>query len=253
MLSKNQIKFINSLKIKKFRDKENLFLAEGTKIVPELVYSNIEVKKIYATNSFINTNTFSQDIEIIEISENELAKISSLATPNEVVALCSIPNYAFATLSFENKITLALDEIKDPGNLGTIIRIADWFGIDAIICSNESADAYNPKVIQATMGSISRVKVIYTNLIDFLEIESSKKNKIYGATLDGKNIYNHSKSDGIIVIGNESKGISEGVLKFVDNKLKIPSYSHLKTTSTGEAESLNAAIATAIICSEFRR
>lgn len=252
MLSKNQIKLINSLKIKKFRDEEKLFIAEGTKIVPELQNSSVEIKEIYATTSFINTNKFSKNIAVFEISEKELEKISSLKTSNQVLAVCSTPLYNLSELNFKDKITLALDEIKDPGNLGTIIRIADWFGIETIICNNETADVYNPKVVQATMGSISRVKVIYTDLVEFLKSESADKNKIFGATLDGENIYTNSKSNGIIVIGNESKGISESVLKYVNYKIKIPNFSHLKA-SEGEAESLNAAIATAIICSEFRR
>ena len=149
---------------------------------------------------------------------------------------------------------MVLDDIKDPGNLGTIIRIADWFGISSIICSTETVDAFNPKVVQATMGSISRIKLHYTNLTEFLKTQTSSiKMPIYGALLDGLSIYSEKLSpEGLIVIGNESKGISVGVQKFVTNNIRIPSFSHFKN-NIGEAESLNAAIATSIICSEFRR
>ncbi len=252
MLSKNQIKLINSLKIKKFRDQHNLFIAEGTKIVPELMTSAIKVKNIFATKMFLDKTVIPKHIAVSEINANELSKISSLTTPNQVLAICEIPSYNINSLELNAKLTLALDNIKDPGNLGTIIRIADWFGIEAIICSNETTDAYNPKVIQSTMGSISRVNVLYTDLSNFIKLERNKKNNIYAAVLDGKNIYEQHKSNGIIVIGNESVGISQDVLANITHKIRIPSFSHLKQFS-GEADSLNAAIATAIICSEFRR
>lgn len=252
MLSKNQIKLINSLKLKKYRDEHGVFVAEGTKIIPELIGSSIKVKQIFATEGFIEEHTIPKNIELIQIKEQELERISFLSTPNQALAICEIPEYTMQTAQFEEKLTLVLDDIKDPGNLGTIIRIADWFGIDTIVCSNETADVYNPKVVQATMGSIARVKVIYTDLKDFLKHQSENKMAIYGAMLNGDNIYEQKKSNGIIVIGNESKGISKEIEQYISKKIKIPSFSHLKQNE-GEAESLNAAIATAIICSEFRR
>jgi TrmH family RNA methyltransferase len=248
MLSKNQIKFINSLKIKKFRDEHKLFVAEGTKIVPELVNSSIIVKEVFTISE---NNTFPTTIKTTLIKPAELERISSLTTPNQLLAICEIPNYNIEN-NYSDKLTLALDDIKDPGNLGTIIRIADWFGIDTIICSKNTADAYNPKVVQATMGSIARVKIVYTNLTDFLTKESKHNTSIYGALLEGDNVYQQEKTNGIILIGSESHGISEENQKLIHHKIKIPSFSHLKT-GDGAAESLNAAIATAIICSEFRR
>lgn len=259
MLSKNQIKFVNSLKQKKFIQEHNLFIAEGTKIVSELLSSKVVVKQIYATSDFFRNNTIDKQIERFEIKETELDRISALSTPNEVLAVCEIPVYNLDVDSLKDKLTLVLDDIKDPGNLGTIIRIADWFGIESIICSNETAYAFNPKVVQATMGSIARIKLYYTDLPEFFKVQSSKFNtdsyryQSYGALLEGENIYSKQlPSSGFIVIGNESKGISDTVLPYITDKINIPSFSHYKSGG-GEAESLNAAIATSIICSEFRR
>lgn len=254
MLSKNQIKYVNSLKQKKFREEHNLFIAEGTKIVPELLVSGISVKQVYATSDFFRNNKIAATIERFEIKENELERISALMTPNEVLAVCETPHYQLEIDPLKDKLTLVLDEIKDPGNLGTIIRVADWFGIENIICSNDTVDAFNPKVVQATMGSISRIKVYYTDLVNFLmNQESTFKYQVFGALLEGESIYSKQlPSNGFIIIGNESKGISEKLLPYITGKISIPSFSHYKTV-TGEAESLNAAIATSIICSEFRR
>jgi TrmH family RNA methyltransferase len=199
----------------------------------------------------------SSSIERFEIKATELERISALSTANEVIAVCEIPGYDLNALnadSLKGKLTLVLDDIKDPGNLGTIIRIADWFGIENIVCSNETVDSFNPKVVQATMGSVSRIKVYYADLEEFLKVQSSKlKVPVYGALLEGKNIYNEKlSSEGFIVIGNESRGISESIQALITDKISIPSFSHYKSNG-GEAESLNAAIATSIICSEFRR
>ncbi len=261
MLSKSQISFINSLKQKKYREEHQLFIAEGAKIVPELLNSSIVVKQVYATSDFLRNNVIPSTVERFEIKENELERISSLTKANEVLAVCETPNYFLDSESLKGKLTLVLDDIKDPGNLGTIIRIADWFGIENIVCSSETVDAFNPKVVQATMGSIARIKVHYINLIDFLKQQRTGvtlsgvegKPKIYGALLEGKNIYTEKlSSEGLIVIGNESRGISEEVQNLITDKISIPSFSHYKSGG-GEAESLNAAIATSIICSEFRR
>ena len=254
MLSKNQIKFVNLLKQKKYIQEHNLFIAEGTKIVTELLNSKIQVKQIYGTSDFFRNVTIDKQIERFEIKETELDRISALTTPNGVLAVCEIPVPELDINTLKDKLTLVLDDIKDPGNLGTIIRIADWFGIESIICSNETAYAFNPKVIQATMGSIARIKLYYTDLTEFFKVQSSKfKVQSFGALLEGESIYTKQlSSEGFIVIGNESKGISENVLPFITDKINIPSFSHYKSGG-GEAESLNAAIATSIICSEFRR
>lgn len=256
MISKNQIKFVKSLKQKKFILENKLFIAEGTKIVPELLNSNIVVKQVYGSSDFFRKVVIDKDVERFEIKANELERISSLTNPNEVLAVCEVPRRNFKEDAFKDKLTLVLDDIKDPGNLGTIIRIADWFGIESIICSEETAYAFNPKVVQATMGSIARVELHYKNLNDFFSSESFPKGDMqtFGALLDGENIYSKKlPANGFIVMGNESNGISEVLLPHISDKILIPSYSHIKAASGGEAESLNAAIATSIICSEFRR
>lgn len=246
MLSKNQIKFINSLKQKKFREEHHLFIAEGNKIVQELLGSEIKIKQLYTTTDFIFKTKIPHSIECIEVKANEMERISAFTTASEVLAVCEMPDHELNIEQLKNKLTLVLDDIKDPGNLGTIIRIADWFGISNIICSNDTADVFNPKVVQATMGSISRVKVHYTDLVELFKAQSSKLT-VFGALLEGENIYTKKlSSEGLIVIGNESKGISETLLPYITDKISIPSFS-------SETESLNAAIATAIICSEFRR
>jgi TrmH family RNA methyltransferase len=254
MLSKNQIKFVNSLKQKKFREEHGYFIAEGTKIVPELLASGIEVLQVYAGEWFFSAHHISNGTECIEIRPAELERISALSTPNEVLAVCRIPGYKLEKEKLAKKLTLVLDDIRDPGNLGTIIRIADWFGIENIVCSDGSADAFNPKVVQSTMGSIARIKIHYTDLTEFIrQSRANSELPVYGALLEGRNIYSENLlKEGLIVIGNESKGISESVQKMITHKVSIPSFSYFKPGG-GEAESLNAAVATAIICSEFRR
>ncbi|HEX8515690.1 MAG TPA: RNA methyltransferase, partial [Bacteroidia bacterium] len=175
-------------------------------------------------------------------------------TPNEVLALCEIPVYSYDPAALKNELTLVLDDIKDPGNMGTIIRIADWFGIGNVVCSLNSVDIFNSKVVQATMGSIARINIHYADLDVFIE-EQTRLNElsVFGALLEGESIYSMElPAKGLIVIGNESKGISDDIQKLITNKISIPSFSHFKHSS-GEAESLNAAVATAVICSEFRR
>lgn len=254
MLLKNQIKFIQSLKQKKIREQEQLFIAEGEKIVLELISSNIKIKQLFALKEFFEENAI--DIitdEYIQITSKELEQLSLLTTPNKVIAVCHTPQYILDELKFGDALTIILDGIRDPGNMGTIIRIADWFGIEHIVCSNDTVEAFNPKVVQATMGSIARVKVHYTDLQTFFTAEKIADIPRFGAVLQGNNIYKQQLPHaGFIVIGNESKGISELLMPLINHKLSIPSFSHF-TSSGGEAESLNAAIATAIICSEFRR
>lgn len=252
MLSKNQIKAVQALKQKKFRDEQGLFIAEGTKIVPELLASAIEVKEVYASVDFFRKNKINKNVLCVEVKAAELERISALTTPNEVLAICSMPEPKLELNSLKEKLSLVLDDIRDPGNLGTIIRIADWFGIENIICSENTADVYNPKVVQATMGSIARVKVHYSDLKYFLGSQvSGLRLPVYGTLLRGKNIYKEKlSSEGLIIIGNESKGISAEIEKLITTAISIPSFSN---SEPGEAESLNAAIATAVVCSEFRR
>jgi TrmH family RNA methyltransferase len=254
MLSKNQIKFLNALKQKKIREEHQLFVAEGNKIIPELLDSSIRVKQVYAIEPAIEKLKRKNHTEYILVKPAELERISSLTTPNEMLAVCEVPQSELNIQNLKNKLTLVLDTIKDPGNLGTIIRIADWFGIEEIVCSFQSTDAFNPKVVQATMGSIARVKIHYTDLIQFFHTNQQVlKLPVYGALLEGEKIYSHKlMQTALIMIGNESKGISPELISFVTHKITIPSFSHFKSIQ-GETESLNAAIATAVICSEFRR
>ncbi|MBP9848384.1 MAG: RNA methyltransferase [Flavobacterium sp.] len=240
MLSKNQIKLITSLQQKKYRKQEQLFFAEGIKVVQELLHSNFELQELFTTKQdFLSV---SKD-KLHAISEAELKKISALATSNSCLAVFKIPK---AKEMKESGLILALDDVRDPGNLGTIIRLCDWFGIETLFCSEETVDIYNPKVVQATMGSISRVNVVYGDLENFLV---KTKLTVFGTFMDGKNIYQESlPNDGIIVMGNEANGISEAVEKLVTDRIAIPRFGDLQIT-----ESLNVATATAIILSEFKR
>jgi TrmH family RNA methyltransferase len=255
MLSGNQVKYINALKLKKNRETQRQFIAEGSKLVIELLNGPYHINEIYATPEWIGMNAaFVRPGKIIpqQVTEKELSRITALNTPSPVLAIVSIPSAEVEPLSFNNKLVLALDDIRDPGNLGTIIRIADWYGISAVICSETTVDLYNPKVVQATMGSIARIPVHYTNLADFLS-GLPASHKVYGSFLEGENIYTSVLSDnGVIIIGNESKGISQGVEKFVTDKIHIPSFATGKK-SEEHVESLNASVAAAVICSEFRR
>jgi len=243
MLSKAQIKLIKSLHNQKFRNETGLFIAEGKKIVEDISDSDIEIAYTYATSRYHG------DIQHITITEDELDQISALSTPQGILALCKIPAYNNQLPDLSNSLALALDDIRDPGNLGTIVRIADWFGINHIFCSQESVDLYNTKAVQATMGSIARVNVYYTNLTEILRDYIKKGVPIYGGILTGENIYAQElKTNGIIVIGNEANGISEPVSRCITHTMSIPSY------ATGKGpESLNAAVAAAVICAEFRR
>lgn len=239
MLSKSQIKLVISLRQKKFRDKHRLFVVEGEKSVQELVQSNYQIATIFSTEKEVTRH-----IGGIRIPQGDLIKISTLKTPNKTLAVAVIPPVKVSTKEIENRLTLALDGITDPGNLGTIIRIADWFGIETLLCSTNCVDSYNPKVVQSTMGSLFRVKVRVVNLPIFLK--KLKGLPIYGAVLDGENLYQADlTSTGVIVIGEESHGISQEVLDCVQGKLTIPSHQG--------ARSLNAGVATGILCSEFIR
>ncbi|MBP8792448.1 MAG: RNA methyltransferase [Lutibacter sp.] len=238
-LSKNQLKLITSLQQKKYRQKYNLFVAEGTKVVKEFLNSNFEVDQLFCVDGseYSNVGTISL------ISENDLKKISTLKSPNNVVGLFKIPE----SLPVEDAgLIVVLDEINDPGNLGTIIRLCDWFGVTQLICSNNTVDCYNSKVVQASMGSLKRVSISYLNIELFLKNTKLPK---YGTLMDGENVYNSTlPQNAILVMGNEANGISAPVLNLVDSFISIPRFGNLQQT-----ESLNVANATAILLSEFKR
>jgi TrmH family RNA methyltransferase len=237
MLSKNQLKLVRSLELKKNRKKEGLFVAEGPKVVGDLLRAGYRARLVFSTTERPNA---------IQITDDELRKLSFLQHPQEVLAVFEIPQSQQLTANSQ-KLSIALDGIQDPGNLGTIIRIADWFGIDTIYCSEETADCYNPKVVQATMGSLAHINIVYTDLEALLR---QYDGPIYGTLLDGNDIYQQElSSEGIIVMGNEGNGISPAIRQLVTHKLLIPNYN----PSSETAESLNVAIATAITCAEFRR
>jgi TrmH family RNA methyltransferase len=231
MISKAQLKFIKSLQIKKYRKQEQCFLVEGAKSVQELVNSDFEVRLIAGTSDFLSNGKWN-GIDTIEVSEKELGAVAvARMKDNDPLAVNS------------GEFAIMLDDIRDPGNLGTIIRTADWYGITKIIASNETADFYNSKVITSTMGSFTRVRLYYTDLEQYL---TSEKSRVFGAYLDGKSVYSTDfGSGGIILIGSESHGISPKLEKFVSNKITIP--------RIGQAESLNAGIATAVILDNLRR
>jgi len=243
MLVKSKVKYIQSLGQKKFRQQEGVFIAEGPKLVKELLTEHSDsVLEIFALKTWIEENKkITDNRNLTEITEAELEKISQLTTPNQVVAVVKHFN-TIKPIADKEKFILVLDGIQDPGNLGTIIRIADWFGVQHIVCSEDSADRYNPKVVQSTMGSIGRVNVFYTSLTKWLGEQQDAR--IYAAVLEGQDITRMQEpAGGVIVIGNESKGISEEVLRFCNVTITIP--------QKGKAESLNAAVATGIILSHF--
>lgn len=250
MISKNKIKYIHSLELKKNRDKEGVFVAEGPKVVDDILKLR-RARTIVATEEWLQRHSELQQsgCEIIEVDNNELSKASFLQHPQQVLAVFERNECSIDPSTPTTELTLALDGIQDPGNLGTIIRIADWFGITSIVCSKNTADVYNPKVVQSTMGSIARVGVAYADLHDFLA-SLPKATPIYGTLLEGDNIYEQKlTANGVIVMGNEGKGISPEIRKLITHGLYIPNYPAGRAT----ADSLNVAVATAIVCSEFRR
>lgn len=245
MLSKNKLKYIRSLSRKKNRDNDSVFLAEGDKLVTDLLNSGLVPEYICATSKFDHSK-FDGDL----VTTEELAKASQLKTPQNVLAIFPQVKPTFSPQLLQGKLSLALDSIQDPGNMGTIIRLADWFGIEYIVCSESTVDIYNPKVIQATMGAIARVKVIYTDLPELLSAPEVANVTKYATTLDGKNIYEKPlNNEAILIMGNEGNGVSQEVAQLVSHQLYIPSY----PADTPTSESLNVAIATAIACAEFRR
>ena len=248
MLSKTHTKYIQSLQYKKFRDELGLFIAEGPKVVMDLLNSRKFVcNELFGLEEWIKENSklpaFANDISITVVKDFELEKISTLSTAHSVVAVFKKRKQNFS-IKISDKITLALDSIQDPGNLGTIIRIADWFDVTDIVCSIGCADMYNAKVVQSTMGSLGRVNIIYTDLVEWLK--ENKKIKIYAASLEGRDVKTVGKlKEGILIIGNEAHGVSEEVMELVNEKITIP--------KMGEAESLNAAVAAGIILSHIKQ
>ena len=245
MISKNQIKYVHQLELKKFRKQEGLFIAEGHKVVGDLLAAGFRPTQLFATAEWQAPAGF---VEVTQVTNDELSRLSLQQHPQQVLALFPIPEAQPQISNLKSQISILLDNIQDPGNLGTIIRIADWFGIDTIFCSTGTVDAWNPKVVQATMGSIARVRIIYIDaqqLFDSLPADYP----VYGTFLNGENIYTQELSpNGLIVMGNEGNGISDAVRARISRRLLIPDFHRGDT-----ADSLNVAIATAITCSEFRR
>lgn len=252
MISKNTIKQIRSLELRKFRKQSGTFIAEGNKLVEDNLAS-MKCHRLIAVTDWWKSHEHLRILaeECIEVSREEMEKISLMQSPQEVLATFYVPSEEHFDLSIlSNRLVLALDSIQDPGNLGTIIRLCDWFGIHDIFCSQTTADCFSPKVVQATMGAIARVRIHYLDLQDFLKNASSKGIPVYGTFLEGENIYmTNLSSNGIIVMGNEGQGISPEIEAIVSKKINIPSYPAESETS----ESLNVGIATAITVAEFRR
>ncbi|MBC7743534.1 MAG: RNA methyltransferase [Flavobacterium sp.] len=245
MLSKSQISFVKSLHYKKFRKEHRLFIVEGIKSVSEYMHSKYLIKELFFTeDANLKLANLSQILKVNQITYQDLTRISTLSTPQNVLALVQLPeDKDIESINFANTFTLALDGIQDPGNLGTIIRVADWFGMKQIICSEDSVEAFNPKVVQSSMGSLSRINIHYLNLSKTFKIA---KIPIYAAMLKGTSINKTEfKNEGIILLGNEGKGISAELLKQVDHHVTIPGF--------GEAESLNVAISASLFCYEIKR
>ncbi|MEZ4801924.1 MAG: RNA methyltransferase [Gelidibacter sp.] len=239
MLTKSQIKLISSLNQKKFRNQHQLFVVEGKKGIEEFLNSSFELHHLFSTSKDFKVSK----TKFTLISENELKKISNLKSPNKALALFKIPS----AKSIDNsQLIVALDDVRDPGNLGTVIRLCDWFGVQHLVCSSATVDCFNPKVVQATMGSLTRVSIHYLDLEEFLKTSTIPK---FGAFMEGANIYTHIlPTNGIIVMGNEANGISSNIEALIDKKISIPRFGNLQST-----ESLNVATATAILLSEFSR
>ncbi len=252
MISKNKIKAIRQLENKKHRRETGLFVGEGPKVVSDLL-SSFPVHTIVATASWLQAHPDIPSVETISVSDEELRRVSFLQHPQQVLGIFSIPKPSALSEGIREavsqKLCLALDGVQDPGNLGTIIRIADWFGIEDIVCSHDTTDAYSPKVIQATMGSIARVNVVYTDLAELIDSLPTDI-PVYGTELDGHDLYHETlEPRGLLIMGNEGNGISNAISARLTRRLLIPPYPSGRKT----ADSLNVAIATAVVCSEFRR
>jgi len=257
MISSAKSKLIRSLRQKKFRDQHRLFMAEGEKMVLELARmdpeTHFQIREIFATGDWIEKRGYllnEMNAEISELTTSEIKKLSNLVTPQPVVALVSMPDNDFDTEELLHIPVLAFEAIRDPGNLGTIIRTADWFGIRQIICTPDSTDLFNPKVVQSTMGSIARVQVAYMDIDTLLASTALKGKPVFGTFLSGRNIYETSLGpEPLILFGNESHGLSDRFDPYIHQRISIPSFSR---TGRG-SESLNVASSVAVICSELRR
>lgn len=248
MISKSRIKLIHALEMRKHRLREGLFVAEGPRLVGEMLRSMVPAY-VAATHEWltVNSGAVPHGCPIDEVSGDELRQASLMRTPQQVLALFPLPHHVLDATLPQHHLCLALDGVQDPGNMGTIVRIADWFGISDVICSHETADVYNPKAVQATMGALSRVQVHYTDLPEYIRQAGAPT---WGTLLDGQNIYTQPLDDhGLIIMGNEGNGISPQVRTLVSHRLLIPSWPPDRPTT----DSLNVAIATSIVCAEFRR
>ena len=249
MLSKGKLKYIHSLEMKKYRNELNAFVAEGNKLVADMLHA-FECELILAKPSWMATQGDIPTKELLEADDEDIRKASFLKSPLDVLAVFKRPAWSLAEADPASSLVLALDGIQDPGNLGTIIRLADWFGLEHIVCSLDTTDVFSPKTVQATMGALAHVKVHYTDLAVYLKAQAEKQIPLFGTFLDGENMYTKELSaNGIIVMGNEGNGIRPEIEELIDQKLYIPSFPPERETS----ESLNVAIATAVICAEFRR
>lgn len=251
MLSKHVAKIVQNLEKKKFREKYNLFKVEGEKLVKELLLSDFKIRTILASKEWTVTNPLTEaTCEITEVDEKEMGSISNFQSLPEVIALAELPHYAAEATEIRDSLSLVLNGIQDPGNLGTILRVADWFGINHVFCDEDCASFHNPKCVQASMGAVFRVKVHYTDLPELLRKYRSEDFHCYGTFLNGDNIYKTPLSSrGFIIMGNEGKGIRPEVEEWTDRRLTIPSFAR----SSYSTESLNVGVATGIILSEFKR
>jgi TrmH family RNA methyltransferase len=253
MISKNRIQYIKSLQIKKIRDQERLFVVEGDKLVKEFLAANMQVRIVAAKAEFLAglPDALTKNIsETEKVSYEELKQISTLKTPHNALAVVRMPDTELNIPEILKELCVALDFVQDPGNMGTIIRAAGWFGIKNIVCSVDCVDVYNPKVIQASMGALLHVNVFYTDLKKIFLAAKEKSVPVFGTLLEGSSIYGHKlNKKGIILLGNESKGISDELLEFVTEKIKIPKFS----TAREGIDSLNVGMAAAIVFSEFLR
>lgn len=251
MLNKHVTKIVQNLEKKKFRDKYNLFKIEGEKLVDELLVSDLAINTILARSTWIENHHHQlKNRTVEEVDEREMATISNFTSLPEVIALAEIPEYTYDEQEISTGLSLILNGIQDPGNLGTILRVADWFGIRNVFCDSDCAGAYNPKCVQASMGAVFRVKAIYTELVPLIKQFSNETFPCYGTFLHGDNLYATNLSErGFIVMGNEGQGIRPDIEQLIDTRLTIPSFAD----TTNSSESLNVGVATGIILSEFKR
>lgn len=243
-MTRSELQLVRALADKRGRSEHRLFVAEGAKLIGELRASHLRIRKIFALEGVFDGE------EVETVPPRDMERLSLLKTPSNSLALVEIPRYELRAGELAGRLTLALDDVQNPGNLGTIIRLADWFGINDVVCSPATADCFNPKVVQATMGAILRVRVHYVDLPPFLRETSARGLPVYGTFLEGENLYDAELSDaGVIVMGNEGRGVTQAVAHAVTHKLLIPPYPADRRTT----ESLNVAMATGVVCAEFRR